>query len=149
MILRLLLLLSLNSGIVYSKNVKSNAILTISQTDLNSQTSHFVRENLEESSVIVRDKRSLHDDQKVVMINPDNATVILIEEFKDSSLFEATWIVRQNVRIETEGISKPKVYNRKKRQTNEESTDDVPEKNPTLPIEETDRYVSEILDTIF
>ena len=144
MILSLIYLLSLHSGIIYSKNVKSNAILTISQTDLSSQTSHFVQENFEESSAMIRDKRSPHDDQKAVIIDPDNATIILMEEFKDSSLFEASWIVRQNVRIETENTGVMKVSNRKKRQTNEESTEAVPEMNPTLPKDETDRYASEI-----
>ena len=142
-------MLSLNYGMIYTKNAMSNAILTISQTDLNSQTSHFVQENLDENIVMIRDKRSLHDDQKVVLIDPDNATVILMEEFKDTSLFEATWIVRRNVKIETESTGGPKISNRKKRQTNDESTDTLPEMNPTLPKDETDRYDSAILGTIF
>ena len=141
MIFRIICILSISWETVYSKNDEFNAILAIEQTDFNSQSSHFVQENVEDSHKWIRNKRSPHDDQSVVIINPHNATIILNEDFRNTSIFEANWLERQNVRIENEATSDLKDSNRKKRQTNEESTSSLPDLRPTLTNNETDRYI--------
>ena len=137
----ILCIISLNYQAVYSKNINSNAILTIKQTDLNSQTSHFVYQNLENYQAFVRNKRSMHEEQKVVLINPENAAVLVLEDFNDTSLFETRWIEKQNIRIENEAVNESGDTQRKKRQVSDESTTTLPILSSDSPSNGTDRYI--------
>ena len=105
MIVLLLCLAILNFGHCTSKSDQVKGILTIKQTGLNSQVSYFVEQSLDENQSTKRLKRSPHDDQNVVIVNPNNAAVLVVEEFNDTSLFEANWIDRERVKIENEEIT--------------------------------------------
>ena len=142
MIALLLCLAILNFGHCTSKSGQVKGILTIKQTGLNSQVSYFVEQSLEEDQPMKRLKRSPHDDQKVVIVNPNNAAVLVVEEFNDTSLFEANWIDRERVKIENEEITESETVQRNKRQSSVDVTTVLPNLSPSTPEEEPDRYIN-------
>ena len=145
MIRLIICIIFLDFEAICSESINADSILTIKQTDLNSQTSHFVYRNLENRQAFVRNKRSMHDDQKVVLINPENAAVLVLEDFNDTSLFESRWIEKQNIRIENEATNESSKSQRNKRQVSEESTTALPNRSSDSPNNGTDRYIASLL----
>ena len=138
MIVGMLCLVFLNFGHCTSNSEQVNGILAIIQSDPNSQVFYFVKHRFEEKQSMMRFKRSPHDDQKVVIVNPDNAAVLLVEEFNDTSLFQANWIDRQRVQIENEIMTESEIVQRKKRQSDEDVTL-APNPKSSTTEEESDR----------
>ena len=143
--LLIICIIFLNFEAICPENINSNAILTIKQIDYGSQTARFVHRNLENYQAFVRNKRSMHETQKIVLINPENTVVLVLEDFNDTSLFETRWIEKQNIRIENEATNESSESQRKKRQVSEESTTALPNRSSDSPSNGTNRYNASIL----